>query len=145
MTSPLNLDYLCAARGGLLVEYFINKAKLKSQEAANHVQKSMGILQEDGLYAFAVYQQYREKRGGSALLAQIPEFLLKDCRVGEHSGLFSPAPDPATSSPDLLSLTKEISQQSLDRLFLARDLIMRVLVYAYYLLRSEKDGTGVEA
>ena len=133
MSFPANLDYLCAKRAAALTAALTDpQAKVKVKNPLNHVQKSMGILQEDGLYAFGVYQKYKDKEGGATLGILFKEFLTRD----PPKPILFPAGAPAAG--DLTSVIKELTGQSLAQIFLARDLILRVLVYAYYHLRANE-------
>ncbi len=138
MADLVNLDYLCAEKAGRLVDKFLSGG-LPVIVARNHVQNSMGVLQEDGLYAFSVYQVYRKGKGGESLEALVSELLL-DTRVS--SLFFSAHNPPAQSQSSGPGLMMRLTAQSLDRIFMAKDLIMRVLVYAYYHLRSIKPEEG---
>ena len=126
---PTNLDYFCAEMAFKLVEMY-KAGDLK--EAASHVQRSMGVLQEDGLYAYGIYQTYRKDKGG--VLANLLNNFFADHRV--HS-LFASEPELSQPSPGLQVLLMGLTRQPLDRLFLGKDLIMRILVYAYYHLRAK--------
>lgn len=129
MADPIYLDYLCAEKARELVEKLDGK---RNPDA--HVQKSMGILQEDGLYAFGVYQKYRdkEKECGGVLGTQIIGFLTSD----HINPLLFPAGAPDTT--DLDRVLRQLLGQPLAQIFLAKDLILRVLIYTYYHLRAEK-------
>jgi len=129
MTDPIYLDNRCADWAGKLKDDLTAK---KVKNPVNHVQKSMGILQEDGLYAFGVYQKYKDKEGGATLGILFKEFLTRD----PLKPILFPAGAPAAG--DLTSVIKELTGQSLAQIFLARDLILRVLVYAYYHLRANE-------
>lgn len=122
MPYPANLDYICAVQAERLF------ASLKTKDKAlNHVQKSLGILQEDGLYAFAVFQDYRAAKGGEEIMQACKDLLT----AGATSPLLLPEPPQ-----NFLEFCRVLSGQSLDKLFLARDLILRTLVYTYYHLRA---------
>jgi hypothetical protein len=129
MTDPVYLDYLCAEWAGQLKDDLTAKP---FKNPINHVQKSMGILQEDGLYAFGVYQKYKDKEGGATLGTLFTEFLTGN----PLKPILFPGSTPTAG--DLPSVLRQLTSQSLAQIFLARDLILRVLVYAYYHLRAEK-------
>ena len=130
MPHPDNFDFWCAQLADKLFQ-----SLQANEKAENHVQKSMGILQEDGLYAFAVFQDYRASYGGEVIKNELQTFLSQN-PVGNLLGL------PDTPDSDFLSLCRTITGQTLDRLFLARDLILRILVYVYYHLRASSKTSG---
>ncbi|OPX84602.1 MAG: hypothetical protein A4E52_01716 [Pelotomaculum sp. PtaB.Bin013] len=123
-----NMDMIAAGYAQMIVKGIeIQKQEeddglQKLRQAENHVTKSLGILQENGLYAFFLYQDVETvfgKRISSccrSLLEEQPIALLKS---GDDF------------YKDLMALCS-----GLDRLFLAKELIERVLVYARYHLKA---------
>lgn len=138
MADFVNLDYVSAEMATRLVDNYSNASVSVKKDAKNHIQKSMGVLQEDGLYAFSLYQVYRKDKGGEILERLVSELLL-DSRV---SSLFFSPPPTSHESKSGPALMMDLTGKSIDRIFMARDLIMRLLVYAYYHFRSIKEGEG---
>ena len=73
--STQNLDQLCAKYGWNIADK-VHQAIGKNAE--NHITKSLGVLQEDGVYAFFLYQAsrgQREKPGADKLRDQARRLL----------------------------------------------------------------------
>jgi len=114
-----NLDRLCAQYGYEMANQVHDQLK---KQAENHITKSLGVLQEDGVYAFFLYQVSRksEKSGAEKLKAQAAELL-------KQSGIrgFQNTADPLKAVRDELA-------NDLDHLLLAKRLLEQALIYARY-------------
>jgi hypothetical protein len=118
--SGQNLDQLCAQFGWKIADE-VRKAIGKNAE--NHITKSLGVLQEDGVYAFFLYQAsrgQREKPGADRLRDQARE-LLKQAGING----FANTSDPLAAVRDQLA-------GNLDQLLLAKRLLEQALIYARY-------------
>ncbi|MDW8069240.1 MAG: hypothetical protein RML46_10020 [Anaerolineae bacterium] len=118
--SGVNLDQLCARYGWQIAEQ-VHQAIGK--QAENHITKSLGVLQEDGVYAFFLYQisrGSREKPGAEKLKEQAA-FLLREAGIQA----FQNAGDPLAAVRDQLA-------GDLDQLLLAKRLLEQALIYARY-------------
>ncbi|HOT93136.1 MAG TPA: hypothetical protein PLN71_16360 [Anaerolineae bacterium] len=118
--SAVNLDQLCAKYGWEIAEQ-VHQAIQK--QAENHITKSLGILQEDGVYAFFLYQVSRgerEKPGADKLKEQAAS-LFREARIEA----FQNAVDPLQAVRDHLAT-------DLDQLLLAKRLLEQALIYARY-------------
>jgi len=118
--SSQNLDQLCAKHGWQIAEQ-VHEAIRKNAE--NHITKSLGVLQEDGVYAFFLYQASRgqsEKPGAEKLRDQARE-LLKEAGIKG----FQNAANPMAAVRDHLA-------GDLDQLLLAKRLLEQALIYARY-------------
>jgi hypothetical protein len=118
--SKQNLDQLCAKYGWLIAEQVHQAIK---KQAENHITKSLGVLQEDGVYAFFLYQDsrgQREKPGANKLRDQAKELLREAGIKG-----FENASDPLAAVRDRLA-------SDLDQLLLAKRLLEQALIYARY-------------
>jgi len=118
--SGQNLDQLCAQFGWKIADE-VHKAIDKNAE--NHITKSLGVLQEDGVYAFFLYQAsrgQREKPGADRLRDQAKE-LLKEAGING----FENTSDPLAAVRDQLA-------GNLDQLLLAKRLLEQALIYARY-------------
>ena len=124
-----NLDLCCAWYGDQIAGSVNEKFKDKNK-TDNHITKSIGVLQEDGVYAFFLYQASRgsEKEGKKSdeklaveeLSARAME-LLKDPRI---------AILPQTANEPLAAI-QELADD-LDKLLLAKQLLEQTLIYARY-------------
>jgi len=118
--SKQNLDQLCAQFGWKMADE-VHQAIGK--QAENHITKSLGVLQEDGVYAFFLYQAsrgQREKPGADRLRDQARD-LLKEAGIKG----FEHANDPLAAVRDHLA-------GDLDQLLLAKRLLEQALIYARY-------------
>jgi len=118
--SGQNLDQLCAKYGWLIAEQVHQAIK---KQAENHITKSLGVLQEDGVYAFFLYQDsrgQREKPGAAKLRDQARELLREAGIKG-----FENTSDPLAAVRDRLA-------SDLDQLLLAKRLLEQALIYARY-------------
>lgn len=114
-----NLDYLAARRAQKLVE----KLKDGAKEAENSVTKTLGVLQENGVYACFLYLYAREKKG--------------EVIAAEMLALLGALEFPAwpQNSPDrdaVLSYVAEKVTADLHRLLLAKEALEQLLIYARY-------------
>lgn len=118
--SGMNLDQLCAKYGWEIANQ-VHQAIGK--QAENHITKSLGILQEDGVYAFFLYQVSRgarEKPGADKLKEQATYFLRK-------AGI-----EAFRNIGDPLQAVREQLANDLDQLLLAKRLLEQALIYARY-------------
>jgi len=115
-----NLDQLCAKFGWQIANE-VHGAIGKNAE--NHITKSLGVLQEDGVYAFFLYQAsrgQREKPGADRLRDQAKE-LLKNAGINGFAN---------TSDP--LAAVRNQLAGNLDQLLLVKRLLEQALIYARY-------------
>lgn len=112
-----NLDYFCAEYGMEIAKC----AKCKSDETT--IQKSLGVIQEDGLFAFILYL---ESKNDACIRKKIAQLLNKV---------------ELTQNANEKNLRKNIQEitRNLDGMFLAKDLIEKTLVYARYHAKALKD------
>lgn len=106
-----NLDYMCAKYGGELAEIAKDENLLK---------KSLGVLQEDGLYAFIIYLEKEKKE----IRERIEQFLRKEGIVRGEEDLKN-----QDKSRDIYT--------NLHRLLLLKSVIERMLVYAIYHMKAK--------
>jgi hypothetical protein len=118
--SGLNLDQLCARYGWQIADE-VHQAIGKQGE--NHITKSLGILQEDGVYAFFLYQASRGQREsvGAVKLTQEASTFLKEAGIAG----FKNVNDPLAAVRDHLA-------EDLDQLLFTKRLLEQVLIYARY-------------
>ena len=117
-----NLDRLCAEYGYRIAD---EVQQAISKGAENHITKSLGVLQANGVYAFFLYQASRgkkEKPGADKLTALATE-LLKKAKVAS----FAPVSDPLEALRKAGGLADD-----LDDLLLAKHLLEQALIYARY-------------
>lgn len=86
------------------------------------ITKALGILQEDGVYAFFLYLASRKKDPSNTIKDKVFNFLKQDEILGH---IFDPGKDTLSAIRDDLS-------DKLDELLFAKELLERTLVYARY-------------
>jgi len=121
----LNLDRLCARYGWEIARQ--TRVALK-KNAENHITKSLGVLQEDGVYAFFLYQASRgerEKKGAEALRAQA-HALLQAAQISVFDRI-ADSLEAVRGSNASRGLADDV-----DSLFLAKCLLEQALIYARY-------------
>lgn len=133
------LDMKCAEYGNKIIEGIGNASEKNKIESM--ITKALGVLQEDGLYAFALYSKAKsgeentekntEKKTAKLLYDKTFE-LLKTDTIKILTG----------NCNDLLIGIRENLSSSLDKLFLAKELIERTLVYARYHAKALGNASG---
>jgi len=112
-----NLDYLCAKYGQNIP---------KSKEHETIIQKSLGVLQEDGLFAFILFLESKNENITSYIMEETAKIL-------NETGLTEEA-NKKNIKENILKLTENI-----DDMFLAKELIEKTLVYARYHAKTLKN------
>lgn len=130
-----NLDQLCAKYGYEICQAVGNAFKGKDRKpdkakTENHITKSLGVLQEDGVYAFFLYQVSRGERekGGAEQLKDKAKELLKDAGIKEFENVNDP-----------LAAVRQRLANDLDQLLLAKRLLEQALIYARYHAKALED------
>lgn len=122
------LDMKCAEYGNKIVSEIENAAK-EGKKIEVVITKTLGVLQEDGVYAFALYSKSKSGDGNTekktAMLIYNKTFeLLKADKIGIL---------PERCNDFLLGIRQSLAEgKDLDKLFLAKELLERTLVYARY-------------
>lgn len=127
-----NLDRVCA-QFGFQIAKKVNRAFNKSSDTENLIAKSLGVLQEDGVYAFFLYLASQVKEGkdekGASKGAQD--------LANEAAGLLAHNPPSLLKSGDYKQAMEELRQpgglaDDVDNLLLAKRLLELALIYARY-------------
>ncbi|MDC0834715.1 hypothetical protein POG22_17145 [Geitlerinema sp. CS-897] len=126
----MNLDRIAAERAQAIIDNTIDNTKgRKAGDVENTVTKALGVLQEDGVYACFLYLLAREKVNGQAVVLEMLN-LLEGLSFGWNK--------PKNNGNDDLSpdaVLKHIADrvtQNLERLFLAKETLEQMLIYARY-------------
>ena len=116
-----NIDYLCIKTG-----QEIGKVTDK-----NDLQKSLGVLQEDGVYAMFLWLEKKDKN--SNIRKKFVE-LFKEKRLEPYFGAHF-----KLESDYFLSFCNAITEitEDIDKLLFMKKIIERTLTYAYYHAREE--------
>jgi hypothetical protein len=120
-----NIDMICAKYGSQ-----IGKKEDLSETLIN---KSLGILQEEGIYAFFLFLASRGK--GEKKQADC----IQDKTIDLLQGFFQNIMGDSATRENILQIIRDKLVEDLNDLFLAKDLIERTLVYARYHLKAKGD------
>ena len=116
-----NTDMICAKYGSKIAR--IDKL---SEPLVN---KSLGVLQEEGVYAFFLFLAAQAKGEKNTPANDIQQVIFDLLKV-----FFQSIKD---SQKDILTIIRDNLAEDLNNLFLARDIIERTLVYARYHLKAK--------
>lgn len=122
MSEWVNLDQLCAKYGYDMC-LAVNTQFKDKNKTENLITKSLGVLQEDGVYAFFLFQRSRgerEKKGAKKLNDRAGALL----RSAEIKGFQEPN--------DQLKAVRDELANDIDQLLLAKRLLEQTLIYARY-------------
>lgn len=114
-----NLDYLAAKHAQELVS-----ANEKAKDLENTLTKTLGVLQENGVYACFLYLYAREEK--SVTIVKHMLNLLSNDTLG------FPKPPQATERNVVLKYVAENITADLQRLLLAKEALEQMLIYARY-------------
>jgi hypothetical protein len=124
MSNPItNLDSLCTHHGYTIVHTAAPNGSLSKSDKAkleNTITKSLGVLQENGVYAFFLFLEYRKGDTGA------PEVKSQTLALLRHEQI-----DLLSQGNDDFAAVRQLTED-LDRLMLARQLIEQTLIYARY-------------
>ncbi len=123
--SGQNLDRLCAQYGWQMAKQV---HEVLGKVAETHITKSLGVLQEDGVYAFFLYQisrGERERKGAERLKEQAKQ-LLKAVPIKPFDEIEEPL-EAMRGNAEVRGLA-----DNLDDLLLAKRLLEQALIYARY-------------
>jgi hypothetical protein len=131
-----NLDRLSAQFGYAIAQQVWEAMKEDAKAAENHITKSLGVLQEDGVYAFFLYQESRKsEKAGAERLGEQTAKLLSDEKIAL-------LPKGTQSTAQALEAIRKPSglADHLDELLLAKRLLEQALIYARYHAKAPKEG-----
>jgi hypothetical protein len=114
-----NLDYLAATRAQSLVDTVLQDKKVTAKDLEKLLTKTLGVLQEQGVYACFLYLQSREK-DNAPMVMKVMLSLLKTVEGNAES-----------DEADSLKYAADLAQD-LPRLLLAREALEQMLIYARY-------------
>lgn len=128
MTEIQNLDAECAKAGKDIVDN--NKDNEKGMDIENVINKSLGVLQEDGIYAFYTYLKSESDPNFGVVENKTSEFLKeKDLNLIEANG-----------NDELLGSLKEQVLEDLDKTFFCKEVLEKTLIYARYHAKALSDN-----
>jgi hypothetical protein len=123
------LDLECAKLGHTIIKKIGSRSD-ESAKVKGMITKLLGVLQEDGVYAFALYAKAKGGKGD----AEGPEkrtaqVVFKEILPWLQQGDILLLP---SICDDLLSGIREQLTKDLDKLLLCKELLERAMVYARY-------------
>ena len=139
MSENINLDFLCAKYGQEIVrsvEREVMEKKIRKNDIENMLQKSLGVLQEDGIYAFTVYL---DAEGAFNNAAEGKEHVVKEILKNAWNLLNDIALVNGECKRDIVYSGLQKLSADLNKLFLAKDLIEKCLIYALYHAKALHD------
>ena len=129
-----NLDRLAAERAQNII------ARTKDTQASdveNSITKTLGVLQENGVYACFLYVLAKEKENGKVLIEEMLELL---AGLGFGWG----KPQGNDSNVVLKHITDHVTID-LERLLLAKETLEQMLIYARYSAKARAHEQGTSA
>lgn len=121
-----NLDRLAAEKAQAVIA---NTKSQKASDVENTVTKTLGVLQEDGVYACFLYLLAKEKYNGKAVITEMLDLLDKlgfGWNKPMNNGQIDLRPEIV-----LKHITDQITQD-LERLLLTKETLEQMLIYARY-------------
>jgi hypothetical protein len=119
-----NLDKICAEIGFKIGEGIDNNTAEKFEK---EITKALGILMEDGLFAYAIWLESRRKKEDDVY----SEIINKSKKLLENVNLINSNNTENVDNMDLRDIMLEISGE-LQKTILAKQLLERMLIYARY-------------
>jgi len=130
-TGVINLDYWAAFHAQ-------NVVKL-SENIGTTVTKTMGVLQEHGVYACFLYLYAKEKENCHDVISEMLELMY-------HIGYCWEENKKPVAVEDVLNFVNEnVSGGSLERLLFAKQTIEQMLIYARYGAKATEKSTAQSA
>jgi hypothetical protein len=132
-----HLDWLAAHRAQEIIGQ-TQSLKQKPADVDNTITKALGILQEDGLYACALFLKSRsgdEKKRADVVMGEMLNLL---------DGLgFGWGKPQSTQAEDVLQhISDKVTADNLERLLLAKETLEQMFIYARYGAKARKAEEG---
>ena len=133
MEDKINLDKLCAEYGYRFAKEVSKTEDFDAKKAEVLITKALGVLQEQGLYAFALFCESRPggEKAGAEEIEELTKELLKKLNLINNGDFL----DELRKNDGLLT--------KLDDLMLAIQVLEKSLIYARYHAKAMKE-TGEE-
>lgn len=120
-TTQPNLDRLAAQHAQAIIRRTNNK---DAGDMDNTITKSLGVLQENGVYACFLYLKAKEKENGDVVVEEMLNML-------DSLGFGWGKPTTYKAEDVLNHITEKIAA-NLERLLLAKETLEQMLIYARY-------------
>jgi len=117
-----NLDRLAAESGFNLVEEYRKESKaLKELERV--ISKSLGILMEEGLFAYSIWLESERE----SIVEECSRGLIKDAKISQ-------------SDKSLREIVLEEISKNIQKTILSKQLLERMLIYARHRAKALREG-----
>lgn len=135
---PINIDAIAAGAGFEMAEKVFREsekkdAKAKKSDTENWITKSLGVLQEQGVYAFFLYLAAQKKPATQALSKQAESLLSQQGIIVERS-----------DDIDILEEVRGELAKDINRLLLSHSVLTQALIYARYHAKALPDSKPPE-
>lgn len=130
-----HLDRLAARHAQQII--FRTKGK-KAADVDNTLTKALGVLQEDGIYACALFLKSRtgdEKERADLVMEEMLNLL-------DGLGFGWGKPSSMSAEDILRHISEKVTGDSLERLLLAKETLEQMLIYARYGAKARKAEEG---
>jgi len=129
MEDKMNLDQLCAEYGHKFAEEVSRADGFNAKKAEVLITKALGVLQEQGLYAFVLFCESRPsgERAGAERIKENTQKLLKELQLISNGDFL----DELRKDDGLLT--------RLDDLMLAIQVLEKSLIYARFHAKAMKE------
>lgn len=129
---PINLDAIASQAGFKIASKVFEKSekkdvKAKKSDSENWITKSLGVLQEQGVYAFFLYLKAQNKHATEALFEHAASLLSQQGIIIVGSG-------------DILDQIRGELANEIDKLLLGHAVLTQALIYARYHARALPDS-----
>jgi len=115
----LNIEFECAAASDVIKTGCLSLDAGNRKEAETLITKALGVLQENGIYAFYLYMKSKEKK--------VYEIIESESKKILKTIIFN----DLDTTKEGCQIASEITDD-LDKMLLAKDILERVLVYSRY-------------
>lgn len=130
-----NLDFQAAKFSQQIIDETIKENLIDSSSVENLVTKTLGVLQENGVYACVLYLQSRSSDKDKKISNSVMKNLFE---ITEFIGI---APPVDSSPTDKLDFVSNNICKDLDTLFLTKQLWEQTLLYTRYGAKTaDEDG-----
>jgi hypothetical protein len=132
MIDKINLDQLCAEYGSKFAKEVSGAEGFNAKKAEVLITKALGVLQEQGLYAFVLFCKSRPsgERAGAEKIKSLAKDLLKELELINDGDFL----DELRKGGGLLT--------ELDDLMLAVQVLEKSLIYARFHAKAMKESQG---
>lgn len=136
MPAIMNLDFEAARASQEMIGECL-RAKCDPNDVENLVTKTLGVVQESGIYAGALFLLSRTRKLDQQIAGAVQPKLVALAR--SVTGIAAPLPN-ANAPREALSYVSSNFCQSIETMFLVKDLWEQTLIYARYAAKAESEA-----